>query len=186
MYWLKWHYHEHTAGALYTVTMAGTQYGWHISLTASYTVNPLLCYCSVFLTLWNSNNQKAIKSNKYHKTTTALLSIIVTGFMSVLVQYFTRWSRCYPDSSGYFFDWVREVVIIYPALNNIISLSIWSSSSTPAITSSPFFNPATSPCTIYVYWFWSASFQLQLSCKHGIPSLPPLKTVCPYTVSSGT
>ena len=51
-------------------------------------------------------------------------------------------------------------------LSNLsVILSLWSSSSTPAITGSPFFNPAISPCTIYVYWFWLACFQLQLSCN---------------------
>ena len=44
-------------------------------------------------------------------------------------------------------------------------LSLQSPSSILPITSSPFFNPTTSPCTIYVDWFWSACVQLQLSCN---------------------
>ena len=43
------------------------------------------------------------------------------------------------------------------------------SPSIPAVTGSPFFNPATSPCTIYVYWFWSAHLQLHLSCIRDTP-----------------
>ena len=56
----------------------------------------------------------------------------------------------------------RGSVCIVESVENTL---LCNTPSTPAITGSPFFNPATSPCTIYVYWFWSACFQLQLSCN---------------------
>jgi len=50
-------------------------------------------------------------------------------------------------------------------VNLSIILSLQSPQTTPAIWSSPFFKPATTPSTIYVYRFWSARLQLQLSCN---------------------
>ena len=44
-------------------------------------------------------------------------------------------------------------------LHNLLHVNI------SAIMSSPFFNSTTSPCTVYVYWFWSAHLQLHLSCN---------------------
>jgi len=69
-------------------------------------------------------------------------------------------------------------------LGNLSSiLSLQSPPTTRAITSSPFFNPATTPSTIYVnVGAPSATALLQ----HGIPFLPPSKTVRPYIVSSAT
>ena len=53
----------------------------------------------------------------------------------------------------------------YSSKSPHLPISLQSPSSIPPIMSSPFFSPTASPCTIYVYWFWSACVQLQLSCN---------------------
>jgi len=48
-----------------------------------------------------------------------------------------------------------------------------------------FFNPATTPSTIYVYRLVGAPSATAL-LQHGIPFLPPSKIIRPYLVSSAT